>query len=98
MKNPKAKRSSALAHYYKQARDWQKSIANDGGGSLTIYPSGKTELSYGSAAYQCHALAAFASARRSIAFRGDLRATIKQNARRSKAAKKGWQTRKAAAA
>ena len=52
----------------------------------------------GGAAYQMHALAAYWSARRSIAFRKDFAATIAASKKRSKAAKRGWATRRQGAA
>lgn len=50
----------------------------------------------GGAAYQCHALAAYWSARRAAHFRETLAADIKQSRIRSQAARKGWEKRRAA--
>lgn len=90
--------NQALAHYYRQARAHQAGLANDGRGSLTtFFESKRTEVAFG-AAYGCHALAAFLSAKRSIHFRADLARTVRENAKRAKAARKGWKTRRANAA
>jgi len=57
-----------LQHHYKRFRKHQMDVANDGGGCLTTYPEGRTELSYASAPYGEHAYSAFMSARRHIHF------------------------------
>ena len=59
---------SELAHYYKQSRAHQRSLWN-GGGMLTIEPSGKTEHTYASAPYGFHAVSAYTAAKRSVNFR-----------------------------
>lgn len=43
------------------------------------------------------AIAAYWSARRTLAFRADLAQTVAAGRKRSKAAKRGWKTRRAAA-
>jgi hypothetical protein len=88
--------NNALLHYYRQARAHQASLAAEGRGSLTtFFDSKRTEVTFG-AAYGCHAIAAFLSAKRTIHFRADLSRTVRQHAKRSKAARKGWKTRRAA--
>lgn len=84
----------AIRHHYQKARAHQMETF---GCSVTTYPSGRTELTGGSAAYGCHAEAALACARSAIAFRIDLSRRIKRDKKRSQAAKKGWKTRRAAA-
>jgi hypothetical protein len=83
----------AVLHYYRQARAHQVKTY----GSKTIYPSGRTEFTGGGAAYGCHAQAALQSARGTIFFRADLSRTVAEHQRRSRAAKRGWRTRRAAA-
>lgn len=87
--------NQAIAHHYRRFREHQRSFWNDGG-SLTIEPSGRTEHTFGGAAYGLHAVAAFLSAKRHIAFKVQLSADIKASRKRSKAAKQGWKTRRAA--
>lgn len=48
----------------------------------------------GGACYQRHAMAAYLSAKRSIHFRSSLRDAVTKYKSRSKAAKKGWNTRR----
>lgn len=50
----------------------------------------------GGAAYQCHALAAYWSVRRSMHFRETFAADMKRSRARSQAARKGWKKRRAA--
>ncbi|RWL22523.1 MAG: hypothetical protein EOR63_32310 [Mesorhizobium sp.] len=57
-----------VKHHYLQFRAHQRKVSSDGGGMLTRYPSGRTEKSYASAPYGEHALSAFISAKRHIAF------------------------------
>jgi hypothetical protein len=86
----------ALAHYYRQARAHQAALAAADRGSLTtFFDSKRTETTFG-ASYGCHAVAAFLSAKRSIHFRADLSRTVREHAKRSKSARKGWKTRRAA--
>lgn len=72
MAKAKAKKSPAkrtptqraqLAHFYRHFRQHQQNVIAEGGGMLTTFPSGRTELSYASSAYGCHALSAWQSAR-----------------------------------
>lgn len=56
-----------VKHLYRHFRDHQRAVVLRGG-MLTTYPSGRTELTYGSAPYGEHALAAYASAKRHVAF------------------------------
>jgi hypothetical protein len=85
--------NQALAHYYRQARAHQAALAADDRGSLTtFFDSKRTERTFG-AAYGCHAVAAFLSAKSTIHFRADLARTVREHAKRSKAARKGWKTR-----
>jgi hypothetical protein len=92
--------NSRLLHFYRQARQHQ--AATYGNSGLHVWNEkcgeyvGAREFTGGGAAYQYHALAAYWSARRAVAFRDDLRATVKNNEKRSKAAKRGWKTRRAA--
>ena len=59
----------ATRHYYRLFRAHQMSLANDGSGMITTYAdSGKIEMSYGSAPYGEHALNAYRSAKRHLAF------------------------------
>jgi hypothetical protein len=60
---------TALARLYRVARAHQKRLAADDSGTLTVYPSGRTERSYASAPYGEHALAAWWSAKSALAFR-----------------------------
>jgi len=85
------KTNSAVRHFYKLFRDHQ--MASDG--FITKYPGGRTELSYGGAAYGYHASAALSSAKAQVAFRKRLKDDVRQINKRSRAAKKGWKTRKA---
>ena len=56
----------------------------------------KRQFAGGGAAYGFHAIAAFDSARSMMHFRKTLAADLAASAKRSKAAKKGWKTRRAA--
>lgn len=60
--------STAITRAYWKERDHQRKVQVTGGGMLTTYPSGRTELSYGSAPYGEHAISAWAAARRHVAF------------------------------
>lgn len=87
----------ALAHEFRRARAHQMDVWASGGGMVTTYPGGRTELTFASAPYGRHALSAFASAKRALSFRADLSRMIRESAKRSKAARKGWKTRRASA-
>jgi len=89
--------NTATLHYYRQFRAHQHAVAMDGSGSLTVYPSGRTETSYGSAPYGEHALSAYLSAKCHIAFRQRLAADVADHKKRSRAAKQAWKTRRAGA-
>jgi hypothetical protein len=88
--------NSAVAHYYREARDHQRQIQADGGGCLTTFPSGRTELTHG-ASYGEHAISAFLSAKRHVAFRAQLSKDVADHKRRSRSAKAAWKRRKARA-
>lgn len=85
-----------LVHAFRKARAHQMSVWANGGGTLTVFPSGRTELSFASAPFGRHALSAFASAKRSLAFRKDLAASVADQAKRSRAAKRAWKARRQA--
>lgn len=68
--------AAAVAHYYRHFRQHQAKVAAAGGGTLTVYPSGRTEISYASAPYGEHAKAALASAKRHIHFRRELAVAV----------------------
>ncbi len=57
-----------LTHYYRYFRNHQRDVINEGGGAITVYPTGRTELSYGSAPYGEHAISALLSAKHHINF------------------------------
>ena len=63
-----AVQSARVLRLYRENRAHQRAVQLSGGGCLTVYPNGRTELSYASAPYGEHAVAAFASARQSVAF------------------------------
>lgn len=86
--------SKKLLHFYRSNRAHQLRTY---GGSLTVCPSGRTELTGGSAAYGFHALAAYQSARSHIYFMANLARFIKQSKARSAAARRGWEKRRAGA-
>jgi hypothetical protein len=85
-----------ILHYYRQTRAHQMSMWATGGGTITRYPGGKTELSYGSAPYGEHAVSAYQSARSHIHFMKTLKADMAAHKKRSRAARRGWKTRRAA--
>ena len=58
----------ALQHHFKRFRQHQMNVAADGGGTLTTFPGGRTELTFASAPFGEHALSAFMSAKRHIHF------------------------------
>ena len=85
----------ALKHHFKSARDWQREVMVSGGGMLTTFMDGSaSQLTFASAPFGEHALSAFASAKRTIAFRKNLSARVKLDKKRSAAAKRGWKTRR----
>jgi hypothetical protein len=87
-----------VLHHYKYFRAHQMSVYHGGGGTLTRHQdSGKVERSYGSAPYGEHAISAYWSARNQIRFRKDLKDSVISSKKRSKAAKRSWITRRAAA-
>jgi hypothetical protein len=57
---------------YRRFRAHQMNVATDGRGMVTRYPSGRTEVSYASAAYGEHALAAWQQARAHTYFVGQM--------------------------
>jgi hypothetical protein len=71
-------------------------VAN-GGGSVATDATGRTEHSWGGAAYQQHAVAAYWSAKRGMAFRKRLAKDVADSKKRSRAAKAAWKRRKAVA-
>jgi hypothetical protein len=62
-----------LQHFFRKFRNHQRKVQVDDGGTLTTYPTGRTELSYASAPYGEHALNAFVSAKRHAAFLDQLK-------------------------
>lgn len=82
--------TQALAREYHHQRAHQAATY----GSLTTYPSGRTEYSAGSAPYGEHALSAYMAAKRMLYFRKSLSETVAAGRKRSRAAKRGWKTRK----
>lgn len=62
---------------FKQFRDHQRKVWASGGGTLTTYPSGRTEHSYASAPYGEHALAAYWAARSHAYFLADMKRTVR---------------------
>lgn len=58
-----------LRQEYFNYRAHQAKVATEGGGCLTVYPSGRTEMSYASAPYGEHALSALSAARQMLSFR-----------------------------
>lgn len=89
--------NTTTLHYYRKARAHQNTDWANGGGCLTTYRDGRTEMSYGGAAYGRHAAAALAHAKSSIAFRERLAADVADHKKRSRAAKQAWKTRRAGA-
>ncbi len=85
---------SALLHHYRAFRAHQMKTF----GSLTLYPSGRTEITGGGAAYGYHAAAALHAARGHLHFRASLAEAVANAKKRSRAAKRGWRTRRSAAA
>jgi len=60
--------SNKLKHHFKRFRKHQMDIANNDGGMLTVFPSGRTELTFASAPFGEHAISALMSAKQHIAF------------------------------
>lgn len=58
-----------LRSEYAYHRDWQRKCAADDCYGLTVYPSGRTEKSFGGACYGEHAAAALQAARSMVSFR-----------------------------
>ena len=65
--------TSSLARLYHQFRAHQRKVCTAGRGCLTVYPSGRTEMTYASAPYGEHAMSAIASARSHKAFLARMR-------------------------
>lgn len=65
--------NNALKRHYIEHRRHQMKIANDGGGAITIYQSGRTELSYASAPYGEHALSAYMAAKRHMHYASEVK-------------------------
>lgn len=86
-----------LAHAYRVARAYQQKLMTDDAYGLTVYPSGRTERTFGPAPYGEHALNAFATAKWRLAADARRAADQADYRKRSRAAKKGWKTREAAA-
>lgn len=87
--------NQSILHYYRAARDWQRTVIADGGGMITSFTDGTaSQLSYASAPYGEHALSALASAKGQISFRARLSASVKAGKKSSAAAKRGWKTRR----
>lgn len=85
--------NTVLLHHYRAARAHQRATY----GSKTVYPSGRTEFTGGGAWYGHHALAALNCARGQIHFRAYLADVVAIGKKRSKATKRAWKTRRAAA-
>lgn len=85
----------ALLHHYRQARAHQARTYGNSG--LHVDGVDQRQFTGGGAAYGLHAYAAYLSALRTIHFRQTLDAQVKDHKKRSRAAKKAWKTRRAAA-
>lgn len=55
-------------HFFGKFRAHQRAIYADGGGTLTTFPSGRTELTFAGAPFGEHALSAWLAAKRHVAF------------------------------
>ncbi len=86
---------SDLLHHYRIARAQQ--LATYGNSGLHVAGVDQRQYTGGGAWYGHHALAAFDYARRQIHFRKYLAEVVAEGKKRSKAAKRGWRTRRAAA-
>ena len=84
--------NKTLLYYYKQTRAHQ--LATYGNSGLFVNGIDQREFAGGGAAYGFHATAAYQSARRAIHFRNTLATDVKTYEKRSKAAKRGWKTRR----
>ena len=76
--------SHDIQHFYRHFRQHQMDVYASGGGMVSRYQSGRTEHSFGGAAYGEHAYAAYMSAKRHIAFRKDLSDTVARYKKRRK--------------
>ncbi len=91
--------NTTLLNAYRRNRQHQMNTYGNSG--LRVWNDTKgefvdaREFVGGGAAYQSHALAAYWSARRSMHFRETFAKDMKARAKRSKAAKGGWKTRRA---
>jgi len=89
--------NKAILHFYRASRAHQ--IETYGNSGLQVLRDGKfvdaREFTGGPAAYGFHAVAAYNSARSEIHFRKWLTETVKRGKKRSRAAKRGWETRRA---
>ena len=81
-----------ILHFYRLNRAHQ--LATYGNSGLHINGIDQRQFTGGPAAYGEHAYAAFTSARASIHFRKTFADDMKAYRRRSKAAKRGWKTRR----
>lgn len=86
---------SDLLHHFRRFRAHQ--FATFGNSGLHIGGVDQRQFTGGGAAYGFHAVAAFNSARGHIHFMKTLAADNKAHKARSRAARKGWKTRKALA-
>lgn len=57
-----------VRRFFKEFRDHQRNVWASGGGTLTTFRSGRTELTFASSPFGEHALNAFVSAKRHVAF------------------------------
>lgn len=53
----------SVKNLFIEQRKHQMKIANSGGGALTVFPSGRTELTFASAPFGRHAISAFRTAK-----------------------------------
>ncbi len=81
-----------ILHFYRQNRAHQ--LTTYGNSGLHINGIDQRQFTAGSAAYGEHAIAAYWAARRNVHFRETFTEDMKANKRRSKAAKRGWKTRR----
>ena len=87
---------SAILYHYRRLRAHQ--LSDPENYSLTTYRDGRRSgRTFGGAAYGQHAASALAGARRHLAFVARLGETVAQHKKRSRAARKGWAKRRAAA-
>jgi len=57
-----------LTHWFKHFRQHQRDVMAEGGGMVTTFPSGRTELSFASAPFGEHALSAWLAAKSHVHF------------------------------